>query len=175
MPSITPPPGGLLEGQRRPRLIRLAGHVDWYVAARGRFELVGSGDVSDADLRSVHDELRDTAVFVCVARPVPLEHYLPRANVGTKRITRSSRLKVPTRPKLRWVAKGARLAVLPDQGTVWVDDEHLFKVGEVVPLPWTDPLVELVVVRPAAVYAAMKAVLGPKGPKRAALSDDDDA
>jgi len=169
MSSITPLPGSLLEGQRRPRATRLAGKVDWYVVARGRFELVGYGDVSDADLRSVHRELADSGVFVCVAKPLPLETYLPKANLGTKRITRSSRLKTPTHPKLRWVAKGARLAVLPDEGTVWVDDEHLFKVGEVVPLPWTDPRVELAVVRPAKVYAVMKAVLGPNGPKRAAL------
>jgi hypothetical protein len=168
MSSITPLPGCLLEGQRRPKAIRLAGRVDWYLVTEGRFELVGSGDVSDADLRSVHGELGGTGVFVCVAKPVPLETYLPKANLGTKRITRSSKLKVPTYPKLRWVAKGARLAVLPDMGTVWVDGEHLFKAGEAVPLPWTEPLVELIVVRPAAVYAAMKAVLGPDRPKRAA-------
>ena len=142
---------------------------------QGRFELLGSGDVSDADLRSVHRELRDTGVFVCVAKPVPLEKYLPKANFGTRRISRSSNTALPTRPKLRWVAKGARLAVLPQAGSVWVDDEHLFKVGEVVPLPWTDPAVELVVVRPATVYAAMKSIVGAKGPKRAAPGMGDSA
>lgn len=169
MPTVMPPPGGLNDQQRRPRALRLAGDLDWYVVSAGCFERVGSGDVSDADLRSVRRELGDAAVFVCVAKPVPLETYLPKAKLATRRITRSSRSKVRQAPKLRWVATGARLAVLPELGTVWVDDEHLFKVGDTVPLPWTDPPVELVVVRPAAIYAAMKVALGPNGPKRATL------
>lgn len=166
---MTSPPGGLLDKQKRPKPVRLAGKTDWYLIAPGRFELVGSGDVSEADLRSVHRELGGGAVFVCVAKPAPLETFLPAQRIGTRRISRSLRQKAPTRPKLRWVAKGARLAVLPELGTVWVDDEHLFKVGELVPLPWTDPPVELLVVRPPTVFAAMKALVGPEGPKRATL------
>ena len=169
MTKVLPPPGGLSDQQHRPRPLRLGENLDWYVVSAGRFERVGSGDVSDEDLRSVARELGDTAVFVCVAKPVPLEAYLSKAQLGTRRITRSSRAKVRSSPKLRWVATGARLAVLPGRGTVWVDDEHLFKVGEAVPLPWTDPPVELVVVRPAAVYAAMRVALGRDGPTRATL------
>ncbi len=163
------PPGGLTDGQRRPRAQRLGVNLDWYVAAAGRFERVGSGDVSDDDLRAVGRELGEAAVFVCVAKPKPLETHLRKPGVGTRRITRSSRLTGKVPPKARWVARGARVAVLPSKGTVWVDDEHLFKPGERVPLPWTDPPVELVVVRPAAVYAAMKAAMGRNGPKRAEL------
>jgi hypothetical protein len=169
VPSVLQPPGGLLDQQRRPRAIRLAGQVDWYVVAAGRFERVGCGDVSEADLRAVGRELRDSGLLACVAKPPGLENYLGKADWGTKRILRSSKLKTPIAPKLRWVAKGSRLAVLPGRGTVWVDDEHIFKVDDTVPLPWTEPLVELVVVRPAAVYAAMKTLVGPDGPKRAAV------
>jgi hypothetical protein len=163
------PPGGLLDQQRRPKSIRLVGKADWYLVGPGRFDLVGSGDVSDADLRSVHRELGTGGVFVCVAKPAPLEHYLPKRTWGTRRISRTFQQATPTYPKLRWVARGARLAVLPDVGTVWVDGEHLFSVGEPVPLTWTDPLVELTVVRPSTVYAAMKAMVGVNGPKRARL------
>lgn len=161
------PPGGLTDRQRRPKELRLGGNLDWYLVAEGHFDRVGSGDVSADDLQAVARELGDGAVFVCVAKPKQLESYLAKPAIGTRRITNSSKLAGKTPPKARWVARGARLAVLPSQGTVWVDDERLFKPGERVPLPWTDPAVELVVVRPATVYAAMKAVMGPKGPKRA--------
>jgi hypothetical protein len=100
---------------------------------------------------------------------VPLEKILGKSTWGTRRLARSSKLTVPTHPKLAWVARGARVAVLPGLGTVWVDDEHLFKAGERVPLPWTSPAIELVVVRPAAVRLAMKAAIGHDGPKRATL------
>jgi hypothetical protein len=167
VPTAIQPPGGLVDQQRRPRVIRLAEKVDWYVVAAGRFERVGCGDVSEADLRAVGRQLGDTGLFACVARPPGLENYLRKADWGTKRIMRSARMTTPVAPKLRWVAKGSRLAVLPGRGTVWVDDEHIFKVGDTVPLPWTEPLVSLVVVRPAAVFAAMKVLVGPNGPKRA--------
>jgi hypothetical protein len=166
---VTEPPGGLLDQQRRPKPIRLVGKADWYVISMGRFELVGSGDVSDADLRSVHRDLGADGVFVCVAKPPQLEQYLPKRAWGTRRISRAFQRATPLYPKLRWVARGARLAVLPEVGTVWVDGEHLFTVGEPVPLTWTDPLVELTVVRPPSVYAAMKAMVGEHGPKRASL------
>ena len=154
--------------QRRARTIQLAAKADWYLIKSGRFDLVGSGDVSAEDLRAVHRELGARGVFVCVAKPKPLEEVLAQ-KWGTKRITRSSRAPAPIGPKLRWVALGARVAVLPDLGTVWVDDEHLFKAGDTVPLPWTEPPVALVVVRPSTVLEAMRVVLGPNGPKRATL------
>jgi hypothetical protein len=166
---VIQPPGGLLDQQRRPKAIRLVGKADWYLVVAGRFDQVGSGDVSEADLRSVHRELGSQGVFVCVAKPPPLEQFLPKRPWGTRRISRAFQQATPIYPKLRWVARGARLAVLPERGTVWVDGEHLFAVGEPVPLAWTEPLVELVVVRPPTVYAAMKAVVGVKGPKRATL------
>ncbi len=163
------PPAGLLDRQRRAKAIRLATRADWYVVTEGRFDLVGSGDVSEADLRAVGRELGDAGVFVCVVKPKPIEEILGRKTWGTRRIRRSVEDKATAPPKLRWVAQGARLAVLPGRGTVWVDNEHLFTVDEPVPLPWTDPLVELVVVRPATVLAAMKAIVGRNGPERARL------
>jgi len=161
-------------GQRRPRVLRLAGGVDWYLADTGRFERLGSGDVSARDLQAVQAELARSggpdAVFVCVARPREIEDVLgPKARWGTRRITWSTRLKRPIAPKLAWVARGARLALLPGKGPVWVDGERLFDPGEKVPLPWTEPMVELEVVRPRTVRAALRAAVGPSGPRRAAL------
>lgn len=161
------PPGHLVDGQHRPRAARLAGGTDWYLAAAGRFELVGSGDVSAADLASVHDDLGWAGVFVCVAKPAGLESRLAAPGLGTNRITASSRRGAPTRPKVAWVASGARLAVLPDVGSVWVDSEHLFHSGEIVPLPWTDPVVTLLVTRPGTIRRAIRAALGKEGPRRA--------
>jgi len=163
------PPAGLLDQQRRAKPIRLAAGADWYLVERGCFDLVGSGDVSEADLRAVGRELGDSGVFVCVVKPKPIEEILGRRAWGTRRIRRAAERQVATPPKLRWVAQGARLAVLPGRGTVWVDTERLFAVDEPVPLPWTEPPVELVVVRPATVLAAMKVIVGPGGPARARL------
>jgi hypothetical protein len=164
---VTQPPGGLVDSQRRARSLRLVDRADWYLVKKGSFELLGTGDVSEADLGSVHRELRASGVFVCVAKPPPLERYLGKQPWGVRRLSFSSRVNSPAGPKLRWVALGARLAVLPDLGAVWVDDEHLFPAGEQVPLPWTNPPVALIVVRPRTLYAAMKAMIGPGGPKRA--------
>jgi hypothetical protein len=165
----TLPPAGLLDQQRRPRAVRLVAQADWYLIGPGRFDLVGSGDVSEPDLRAVHREIGEGGVFVCVAKPPPLEQYLPKQPWRARRVSRTFQRAMPVRPKLRWVARGARLAVLPDAGTVWVDGEHLFPVGEPVPLTWTDPLVELVVVRPSSLYVTMKALVGTNGPNRASL------
>ncbi|MHB1508384.1 MAG: hypothetical protein ACYCST_05450 [Acidimicrobiales bacterium] len=167
------PPGHLVDGQRRPRAARLAGATDWYLAAAGRFELVGSGDVSAADLSSVHDDLGWAGVFVCVAKPAGLESRLAAPDLGTRRITASSRRAVPARPKVAWVASGARLAVLPDVGSVWVDCEHLFRSGEIVPLPWTDPVVTLLVTRPGTIRTAIRSALGKEGPRRAKVPPRD--
>lgn len=164
---MTQTPGGLIDSQRRARSLRLVDRADWYLVRQGSFEFLGAGDVSEADLRSVHRELGATGVFVCVAKPPRLENYLGKQPWGVRRLSFSSNVNGPAGPKLRWVAQGARLAVLPDLGSVWVDDEHLFPAGEEVPLPWTNPPVALIVVRPRTVYAAMKAMIGPSGPKRA--------
>jgi hypothetical protein len=164
------PPGGMLDNQRRARVIRLVGMADWYLVTPGLFDMVGSGDVSDADLRAVYRELGEGGVFVCVGKPKPVEVVLGRrGDWGTKRITQSTRRSAPIRPKLRWVAQGARVAVLPELGPVWVDGERLFDVGERVPLPWTVPDVAMFVVRPATVLQAMRKVVGSGGPKRAGL------
>lgn len=162
-------PAGLAHLQKRARISQLAARADWYLAVPGRFALVGIGDVSDADLRAVHRELRDKGVFVCVQKPRTVEDVIGRSTRSLRRITQSARSDAPVPPKIRWVALGARVAVLPLEGVVWVDDERLFAPGEKVPLPWTEPVVELTVVRPSAVAAAIRAVIGPGGPKRATL------
>ncbi len=142
------------------------------MADRGRFERIGSGDLSVRDLKAVRADLRESAgpdaVFVCVARPREVEQVLSH-RWGTRRITWSARLSKPIAPKLSSVARGARLALLPGEGIVWVDGERLFAPGEVVPLPWTDPPVELKVVRPSIVRDALKVAVGPDGPRRAQI------
>ncbi|MHB1987866.1 MAG: hypothetical protein ACYCSF_07760 [Acidimicrobiales bacterium] len=168
------PPGGLVAGQRRPRRLRLVRGADWYVVDRERFELVGSGDLAMSDLAAVEAELRSTerslGVFVCVSRPKEIEDVLGAgASWGTKRITWSARIAKPIAPSLAAVARGARLALLPIKGAVWVDGENLFTPGERVPLPWTDPLVALEVVRPKALLRVLRAALGGSGPRRAQL------
>jgi len=177
MAAVNSPPGGLVDGQRRPRALRLAKAVDWYFVDAGRFELVGTGDVSMRDVKAVRADLKEfgssQAVFVCVARPREIEEVIGKKSLlnawTLKRITWSEHQGRTIAPKLASVARGARLALLPEQGLAWVDGEHLFKAGETVPLPWTDPPVELVVVRPRTVLAALRAAIGPAGPDRAEL------
>jgi hypothetical protein len=167
------PPAGLMDRQRRARVIQVIAGAEWYVVKAGSFDMVGKGDVSDADLRAVHRELRDGGVFLCVPKAKSMEERLGRSKLGYRltpgRIRRSEERATSRPPKLRWVALGARVAVLPLPGPVWVDDERLFAPGERVPLPWTEPLVEMTVVRPKTVYAAMQAILGRDGPARATL------
>lgn len=170
------PPGGLTDGQRRPRALQVASGVDWYVVDTGRFDLVGSGDVSMRDVKAVRAELREsaspTAMFVCVARPKEIEQVLnQKRQWGLRRITWSKELKKPIAPTVAAVARGSRLALLPEVGLVWVDGEKLFTPGETVPLPWTDPPIELLVVRPKRVLEAMRLAIGPTGPKRASLPE----
>jgi hypothetical protein len=140
--------------------------VQWYVVAAGRFEYVGQGDVSEADMRAVGRELRE-GIFVAVGQPKTAEDVLGTRAWGLRRLRWADKLRRPISPKLAWVAKGARIAVLPEMGTVWVDGERLFTPGEPVPLPWTSPEVALVVLRPSALLKAMEAILGPAGPRRA--------
>lgn len=110
-------------------------------------------------------------MFVCVARPREVEAVIGGRNRwGLRRILWSTTLSQPISPKIAAIARGARLAILPDRGLVWVDGERLFSVDEPVPLPWTDPPVELLVVRPKTVRAAMALALGPNAPKRANLN-----
>lgn len=175
MKGVRAPPGGLTDGQRRPRALRLAGGVDWYLAESGRFDFVGSGDVSLEDALSVRAELGagSGAVFVCVARPRAIEDVLGgESKWGLRRLTWSRRLHAEVAPKLASVARGARLALLPGDDLVWVDGERLFRPGELVPLPWTDPPVSLRVVRPRNVLAALRRAVGPDGPRRAAVGRD---
>jgi hypothetical protein len=162
-----------MDRQWRARSIQVVAKCDWYVVRKGIFDYVGKGDVSEADLRAVHRELRDSGVFVCVPKPVSLDEKLGSSRLGMRltprRIRKSEAAGARLQPKLRWVALGARVAVLPDPGPVWVDEERLFVPGEVVPLPWTEPRIEMTIVRPKTVLEAMIAVLGPDGPKRATL------
>jgi hypothetical protein len=166
-----PPPGGLANGQRRARAVQLVAGADWYVAEKERFDFVGRGDVSEADLRSVQRELPE-AIFVCVWRPRPVEELLPPGrSLGTRRIAKAMRSAGAVRPKLQWVAKGARVAVLPGVGVRFVDGERFYVAGETVPLPWTSPRIEMVVMRSAELSRAMREVIGPDGPYRAGRPD----
>lgn len=172
--AVKPAPGGLVDLQRRPRPRHVVGGAHWYVVEPGRFDFVGEGDVSEADLLAVAAELGGrAAVFVCVAQPKLAEDVLGRHSWGLRRLRWADRLKKPLAPRLAWVARGARVAVLPERGPVWVDGERLFSPGELVPLPWTDPLVSLVVVRPGEVLSAMRQAVGPAGPRRASGLDGD--
>ena len=161
------PPGGLVDGQRRLRTSQVVGRCDWYVIEAGRFDFVGHGEVSEADLRAVGEEIPGGA-FVCVRLPRPVEEVLGESRIGTRRLRLSARLRRSGAPRLKWVARGARVAVLPGGRIVWVDGEHLFEEGERLLLPWTSPTISLVVVRPAVVYRCLRQVVGPAGPTRAA-------
>ncbi len=159
-------PGGLVDGQSRARCLQVVGACDWYVVEAGRFDFVGNGEVSEEDLGLVGRELADGA-FVCVRQPRPIEEVLGDGKLGTRRLRFASKLRSPGRPRLRWVARGARVAVLPGRGAVWVDGEHLFEDGEEVSLPWTSPLVSLAVIRPPVLYKELRRAVGPNGPGRA--------
>jgi hypothetical protein len=162
--ALSVPPGGLRDGQVRPRTAQLVGASDWYVVEEGRFDFVGRGEVSEADLLAVGREIPG-GVFVCVRQPKPLEEVLGERRIGTRRLRLAARMRRAPAPRLRWVARGARVAVLPGGRLVFVDGEHLFKEGEKVPLPWTSPAVSLVVLRPRALYRVMREVAGRDGPK----------
>ncbi len=140
----------------------------WFVAAPGIFDTAGTGDLSFENLQTIHADLRDR-VFVSLSAPKELRRYVGTQNkwaIFRVRLNRYERLPSQVRPKVATVAKGAQVAVLPGIGPVWVDGHRLFHEGETVPLPWTDPLVSLVVVRPRTVVKAMRKAIGPNGPKR---------
>ncbi|MGH9296639.1 MAG: hypothetical protein ACRDZP_01520 [Acidimicrobiales bacterium] len=165
-------PGGLVAGQLRPKVVRLVKGADWYAIGPGRFDQVGAGDLSMKDIEAVGSDLPTSpwTAFVCVARPREVEDVLgPKNNFGLKRITWSARQKGPMAPTLAAVARGARIALLPGTGVVWVDSERLFARDDSVPLPWTDPLVSMKVVRPKVVREALRREIGPHARRRALL------
>lgn len=164
-------PGGLYDSTRRPRRLRVVSYGNWYLAAPGILQKVGFGELALADLEAVYREL-GKKVFVAHPEPHPIENYLSsRPTVGSRRTWGLRRQKFygeaeAPLPSLGAVARGAQVAVLPGIGPVWVDGVRLFKPGEMAPLPWTEPLVELRVVRPKQLQKAMVAAIGPDGPKR---------
>ncbi|HEV2360917.1 MAG TPA: hypothetical protein VGS21_04375 [Acidimicrobiales bacterium] len=179
-------PGGLFDSSKRPRKLQVCTWGDWFVGAPGLLLKVGFGELSMADLQAVDADLGDR-VFVAHAKPHPIENYLNGPGASTRKsgpTTAPSGLagwvfRRGLRPQrfygwsgqlppasLTGIARGAQVAVLPGRGPVWVDGEKLFKPGELVPLPWTDPLVEMLIVRPKEVIEALKLAVGPGGPTR---------
>ena len=165
-------PGGLHDSTRRPKHERVVSNGDWFLAAKGVLVKAGFGELAMADLEAVRQDLGDR-VFVAHPQVRPLENYLGR---GAPRLIRRIRwyetVSAPPQPTVAAVARGAQVAVLPELGIVWVDAEGLFKRGMMVPLPWTQPRVELVVVKPRDLTAAMRAVIGRGGPTRVQLPED---
>jgi hypothetical protein len=169
-------PGGLYDSTRRPRRLRVVSYGNWYLAAPGILQKVGFGELALADLEAVYRDLGDK-VFVAHPKPHPLEDYLSPGRPTSKRRPWGMRRQrfygaagAPA-PSLGAVARGAQVAVVPGVGPVWVDGVRLFKPGEIAPLPWTDPLVELRVVRPRQLEKAIVAAIGPHGPKRVTLPE----
>ena len=146
----------------------MSGGGPWFVAAKGSLFRLGAGDLSMADLIELQGLLDGRAL---VALPVArsLQEYLPKADRwGIGRLQRYERLRDRRPPSVGALARGAQVAVLPGEGIVWVDAQRIFRPGEVAPLPWTDPPVELTAVRPGQVLRALRAVIGTAGPKRVA-------
>jgi hypothetical protein len=158
-------PGGLHDSTRRPRQLRVVSNGDWYLAAAGTLAKVGFGELALADLEAVYGDLGER-VFAAHPQVRPLEQYIGGSKWLLRRIRWYEGLSAPPLPTVAAVARGAQVAVMPGVGVVWVDGEHVFRDGETVPLPWTDPPVELQVVRPKAVTAVMRHVIGRGGPKR---------
>lgn len=164
---------GLVEGRKLPRRLQVSGGGPWFLAATGSLRRVGAGDLGFSDLGSVAEKLGDR---VFVALPVPRLEADPLASDSPWAIRRSQRMqrrRLALPPTVAALARGAQVAVLPGVGVVWVDSARLFRHGEVVPLPWTDPRVSLPVVRPRQIREAMRRSIGPGGPKRVEPSDDD--
>ena len=175
-------PAGIVDGRKLPRRLRVNGGGAWFLAGPGSFERVGAGDLSLGDLQLIAAELGN-CVFVALPALQSLQEYLggpgPRPKPGagptistsilgaSRRVQRYEQRRDETPPSIGAVAKGAQVAVLPKIGPVWVDGHRLFRPGEKATLPWTEPRVELVSVRPAVVRSAMRAAIGPRGPRRA--------
>jgi hypothetical protein len=169
-------PGGLHDSTRRPRRLRVVSNGSWYLAAPGLLAKVGFGELALADLEAVFADLGER-VFLAHPEVKPIERYLTGSARLGRRLRWYERLSEPPQPSLAAVARGAQVAVLPaggpgPSGVLWVDGERAFHEGETVPLPWTDPPVALRVIRPRAVAAVMRAVVGPGGPKRVQAPED---
>ena len=165
-------PAGLVDGRKLARSLQVSGGGPWFLAARGCIERVGAGDLSLADLKAVEAELGDR-VFVAMPRLRSLQEYLTGQAPGqrrthgaisvfgpARRLQRFEELRDSAPPTLTATARGAQVAVLPELGPVWVDGYRLFRPGEKARLPWTDPRVELTVVRPSTVRSALREVIG---------------
>ncbi len=165
-------PAALIDGRRLPRRLQVSGGGPWYLAGPGSFERVGAGDLSYADLKEVEAEL-GKAILVALPLLRSLQDYLTGEAPGRtgsksslittgalRRIQRfeDTREKMP--PTVSSVARAAQVAILPDLGPVWVDRHRLFRPGERATLHWTEPRVELDVVRPSTVRAALREVIG---------------
>jgi hypothetical protein len=172
-PERLPAPGGLFDATRRPRHLRLVSNGDWYLAAPGLLQKVGFGELALADLEAVRDDLGENA-FLAHPEVKPLEEYLGGARGLPRRMRWPDRARSPSLPTVAGVARGAQVAVLPEQGIVWVDGEGLFKRDREVPLPWTDPLIYLPVVQPRAVIAVLRRIIGPGGPRRVQAASEVD-
>ncbi len=176
---MIPIPGGLFDSTRRPRRLQVVSFGNWYLAGPGLLAKVGFGELSLADLEAVHAELgervflahpQERAIGAYLTRgPSPGEGSRPR--FGFRRLLSEDNRALIEWPSVAAVARGAQVAVLPAEGPVWVDDQHLFKPLERIPLPWTDPPVEMTVVRPKTVIATMRQVIGPGGPTHVTPSD----
>jgi hypothetical protein len=167
---VEPPPGHLRDQQRHPRPARLIEAADWYLAAPGLLQQVGRGDLSLEDLQAVQSELAEkykTAGFVAVGRRREIEQVLS-STWGTKRITWSERLGRPIAPRLSAIARGARLACVP-QGIFFVDEEGFFTAGEQARFPWTEPEISLPVIRARELRRVLVGLVGKSGPRRAEL------
>ncbi len=166
-------PGGLYDSTRRPKRLRVVSNGDWFLAAKGLFARVGFGELALADLEAVRSDLGNR-VFVAHPEVRALEKYMKGGSGRLyKRIRWYESLSAPPMPSVAAVARGAQVAVLPNEGIVWVDGERLFEVGSKVPLPWTDPPVSLQVVRPKQVTAALRNVIGPSGPRHVEAPEQD--
>jgi hypothetical protein len=174
-------PAALVDGRKLARKLAVSGGGPWYLAGPGTFYRVGSGDLSYADLRAVGPELTER-VLVALPRLSSLQEYLGgagkaqstrpldahRSGMGIRaRLHRYEQVRDGIPPTVNAVARAAQVAVLPDLGPVWVDSRRLFRPGEKTSLPWTEPHVELPVVRPSQVRSAMREAIGRGGPRRA--------
>jgi len=174
-------PAALVDGRKLPRRLQVSGGGPWYLAGPGTFADVGAGDLSLADLKAVEAELSGR-VLVALPLTRSVQEYLdlkaPRHGsarrggplIGaSRRLDRFEQLRDSTPPGLRAVAKHAQVAVLPGLGPAWVDSHRLLTPGEKAVLPWTEPRVELTVVRPSTVRSALREAIGRGGPRRTSL------
>ena len=74
---------------RRPaaaRALQIVGGADWYIAEKGRFDFVGRGDISEADMRAVHQSCPTPSLSVYGARKPSMTSFRPtRCSRGESR------------------------------------------------------------------------------------------